>query len=74
MKNDEIEALSYELIVVLEGMLYFAGVKKDSLQVAAEIYADIIDDVLENSDAEGSDQVIEVVEYMRKNYPSLFRN
>ena len=31
------------------------------------------DDALENSDASGSDEVIEIVEYMKKHHPKLFK-
>ena len=43
-----VDELSYELSVVLEGMLYYAGVKKSKLEEAAEIYVECIDEALEN--------------------------
>lgn len=74
MREEEvsIDELSYELSVVLEGLLYYAGVKKNNLEKAAEVYVDSIDDALENSQAEGVDEVITIIEYMKKHNPKLF--
>ena len=68
-----VDELSYELSVVLEGMLYYAGVKKSKLEEAAEIYVECIDEALEHSSAEGVDEVIEIVEYMKKRHAELFK-
>lgn len=77
MKNYEndvtLEEMSYELELATLGMLYYAGVKKELVNVAFDRYIDVIDDVLEGSDARGVDEVIAVVEYMKKNYPELFK-
>lgn len=77
MKNYEndvtLEEMSYELELATLGMLYYAGVKKELVNVAFDRYIDVIDDVLESSDASGVDEVIAVVEYMKKNYPELFK-
>ena len=75
MREEElsVDELSYELSVMLEGLLYYAGVKKDKLQDAAEIYIECIEDALEGSDAEGVDEVIEVVEYMKKKHAKFFK-
>lgn len=67
------EEMSYELDLMMQGMLYFAGVKKDRLLDACDIYIENIDDILENSKSEGVDEVIEVVEFMKKNYKELFK-
>ena len=42
-----VDELSYELSMMLEAMLYYAGVKKDRLEDAAETYIECIDDALE---------------------------
>ncbi|ARR00748.1 MULTISPECIES: hypothetical protein [Campylobacter] len=77
MKNYEndvtLEEMSYELELATLGMLYYAGVKKELINEAFDRYIDVIDDVLEDSDANGVDEVIAVVEYMKKNYPELFK-
>ena len=68
-----VDELSYELSMILEAMLYYAGVKKDRLEDAAETYIECIDDALENSGAEGVDEVLEVVEYMKKKHAKFFK-
>ncbi|MCW1360585.1 hypothetical protein [Campylobacter sp. US33a] len=68
----EIEALQYELNIVLEAALFYAGVKKERLEDAVDAYIECIDNVLENSNAQGMDEVIEVIEYLRKNHGDLF--
>ena len=68
-----VDELSYELSMMLEAMLYYAGVKKDRLEDAAETYIECIDDALENSGAEGADEVLEVVEYMKKKHAKFFK-
>ena len=75
MKEREptVDELSYELSMMLEAMLYYAGVKKDRLEDAAETYIECIDDALENSGAEGVDEVLEVVEYMKKKHAKFFK-
>ncbi len=68
-----VDELSYELSMMLEAMLYYAGAKKDRLEDAAETYIECIDDALENSGAEGVDEVLEVVEYMKKKHAKFFK-
>ena len=68
-----VDELSYELSMMLEAMLYYAGVKKDRLEDAGETYIECIDDALENSGAEGVDEVLEVVEYMKKKHAKFFK-
>ncbi len=68
-----VDELSYELSMMLEAMLYYAGVKKDRLEDAADTYIECIDDALENSGAEGVDEVLEVVEYMKKKHAKFFK-
>ena len=66
------EDLSYELEMMLEALLLNAGVKKDALQKACDLYIQNIDDVLENSNAEGAEGILEVVEFLKKNHKELF--
>ena len=66
------EDLSYELEITLKAMFHFAGVKDDKLEKACDIYVENIDDVLADSNAEGVDEIIKMVEYMRKNHKELF--
>lgn len=66
LKN-ELEDLQYELSIVLEAMLLYAGVKREKLENAIEAYIDNIDNVLENSNKEGVDEILEVVEFLKNN-------
>ncbi|EMS8460482.1 hypothetical protein V5B88_001641 [Campylobacter coli] len=71
LKN-ELEDLRYELSIVLEAMLLYAGVKREKLESAIEAYIDNIDSVLENSNKEGVDEVLEVVEFLKNQHSELF--
>lgn len=71
-KEQEIEDLTYELNIVLEAMLLYAGVKRNKLDKAIEIYIENIDTILEHSTNEGVDEILEVVEYLRVHHKELF--
>ncbi|EAK5529251.1 hypothetical protein B4R09_00760 [Campylobacter lari] len=70
--KEEIENLQYELSIVLEAMLLFAGVKRSKLEKAIEIYIDCIDEVCQNTQKEGVDEILEVVEYLKNHHKDLF--
>ncbi|TXE83446.1 hypothetical protein FPD46_02070 [Campylobacter peloridis] len=70
--KEEIENLQYELSIVLEAMLLYAGVKKTKLEKAIELYIDCIDEVCQNTQKEGVDEVLEVVEHLKKHHKDLF--
>ena len=75
--NDEKIAeqdLIYEINILLDAMLLYAGVKRERLADAAQLYIENIDAVLQNSDASGADEVIAVVEFLRGKYADLFEN
>ncbi|HEB9353846.1 TPA: hypothetical protein RZK44_000152 [Campylobacter coli] len=72
LKN-ELEDLRYELSIVLEAMFLYAGVKREKLENAIEAYIDNIDSVLENSNKEGVDEVLEVVEFLKNQHPEFFQ-
>lgn len=72
LKN-ELEDLQYELSIVLEAMLLYAGVKREKLENAIEAYIDNIDNVLENSNKEGVDEILEVVEFLKNKYKDFFQ-
>lgn len=75
--NDEKIAeqdLIYEINILLDAMLLYAGVKREQLADAAQLYIENIDTVLENSDASGADEVIAVVEFLRGKHAELFEN
>lgn len=70
--KEDIEALQYELSVVLEAMLLFAGAKRERLEDAVNAYIDVIDEVLESSTAQGVDEILEVVYYLKIHKKELF--
>ena len=75
--NDEKIAeqdLIYEINILLDAMLLYAGVKRDRPADAAQLYIENIDTVLANSDASGADEVIAVVEFLRSEHAELFEN
>ena len=75
--NDEKIAeqdLIYEINILLDAMLLYAGIKRERLADAAQLYIENIDTVLANSDASGADEVIAVVEFLRSKYAELFEN
>lgn len=71
--KNELEDLQYELNIVLEAMLLYAGVKREKLESAIEAYIDNIDKVLENSNKEGVDEILEVVEFLKNKYKDFFQ-
>lgn len=71
-KEQEIEDLTYELNIVLEAMLLYAGVKRNKLDKAIEIYIENIDTILEHSTNEGVNEILEVVEHLRAHHKELF--
>ena len=75
--NDEKIAeqdLIYEINILLDAMLLYAGVRRERLADAAQLYIENIDTVLANSDASGADEVIAVVEFLRGKHAELFEN
>ena len=66
--------LIYEINILLDAMLLYAGVKRERLADAAQLYIENIDTVLANSDASGADEVIAVVEFLRSKHAELFEN
>lgn len=71
--NEDLQDLQYELSVVLEAMLLYAGVVRERLEEAVEAYIECIDKVLENSDKEGVDEILAVVEYLKTHNKELFK-
>lgn len=71
--NEDLQDLQYELSVVLEAMLLYAGVERQRLEEAVEAYIECIDKVLENSTKEGVDEILAVVEYLKTHNKELFK-
>lgn len=73
MTNEDIEELNYQVNILLEGALYFAGVKKNKLEKAVEIYIDSVDEILDkNQSIDGVDEVILTINSMKISHKELF--
>lgn len=68
------ENLSYELEIMLQAMLINAGVKRDKLEKACELYVENIDDVLDTLDENisGVDEILAVVKFLKEKHKELF--
>ena len=75
MAEIEIEEMAMQLADILGAALYFAGVKKEDLPKAVDLYLKGLDEVFgeEDEDEEmGFEEVIEVIEYLQNKHPKLF--
>ena len=75
MAEIEIEEMAMQLADMLGAALYFAGVKKEDLPKAVDLYLKGLDEVFgeEDEDEEmGFEEVIEVIEYLQNKHPKLF--
>lgn len=70
-----LENLSYELDIMLGAMLLNAGVKRQKLEKACELYIENIDDVLDSLDesVSGVDEILAVVEFLKQKHAELFK-
>lgn len=70
----EIEEIAMQLADMLGAALYFAGVKKEKLPDAVDAYLQGIDETLGEDDGEmGFEEVVKVIEALKKSNPKLFR-
>lgn len=72
LEEIEIDDLMYEIELLLRATLFYAGVKKDNLEKVRDLYVEHIDEILQNSEAEGVDEIIEVVSFLKERYPKFF--
>lgn len=72
--NKELENLQYELNITLEAMLLYAGVKREKLEKAIDLYIENIDEISKNSEKEGVDEILELVDFLKINYKELFKD
>ena len=75
MAEIEIEEMAMQLADMLGAALYFAGVKKEDLPKAVDLYLKGLDEVFgeEDEDEEmGFEEVIEVIGYLQNKHPKLF--
>ena len=69
-----LEEMSAVLQEMLRAALYFAGVKKNKLDDAADAYLDAIEDVFEDEDGMlGIDEIVKVDEHLKKTNPEFFK-
>ena len=71
----EIEEIAMQLADMLGVALYFAGVKKEDLPKAVDMYLKSLDEVFDEDDEDdemGFEEVIQVIEYLQKKHPKLF--
>ncbi len=69
-----LEEMSAVLQEMLRAALYFAGVKKNKLDEAADAYLDAIEDVFEDEDGMlGIDEIVKVVEHLKTTKPEFFK-
>ena len=64
----EIEEMAMQLADMLGAALYFAGVKKEDLPKAIDLYLNGLDEVFEDEDEDsemGFEEVVEVIEYIK---------
>ena len=75
MAEIEIEEMAMQLADMLGAALYFAGVKKEDLPKAIDLYLKGLDEVFDDEDEDdemGFEEVIQVIEYLQKKHPKLF--
>ena len=70
----EIEELAIQLADMLGVALYYAGVPEKKIPQAVEAYLNAIDEIFEDKDSEmGYEEIIKVIEHLKKTYPTLFQ-
>lgn len=73
----EIEEMAMQLADMLGVALHFAGVKKDDLPKAVDLYLNAIDEVFEDDDEDaemGFDEIVQVIQYLKTKHPKLFES
>ena len=71
----EIEEMAMQLADMHGVALHFAGVKKDDLPKAIDLYLKGLDEVFEDEDEDsdmGFEEIIQVIEYLKTKHPKLF--
>ena len=75
MAEIEIEEIAMQLADMLGAALYFAGVKKEELPKAVDLYLKGIDEVFGDEDEDeemGFEEVVQVIEHIKAKHPKLF--
>ena len=77
MAEIEMEEMAMQLADMLGAALYFAGVKKEDLPKAVDLYLKGIDEIFEDEDEDeemGFEEVVQVIEHIKAKHPKLFSN
>jgi len=70
----EIEELAMQLADMLGVALHYAGIPEEKIPQAVDAYLDAIDEVFEDEDGEmGYEEIIKVIEHLKKTKPKLFK-
>ena len=75
MAEIEMEEMAMQLADMLGAALYFAGVKKEDLPKAVDLYLKGIDEIFEDEDEDeemGFEEVVQVIEHIKVKHPKLF--
>ena len=71
----EIEELAMQLADMLGVALYFAGVRREDIPKAGDLYLQGLDEVFDDDEEEGEmgfEEVIQVIEHIQKHHPKIF--
>ena len=71
----EIEELAMQLADRLGVALYFAGVGREDIPKAVDLYLQGLDEVSDDDEEEGEigfEEVIQVIEHIQKHHPKIF--
>lgn len=70
----EIEELAMQLADMLGVALHYAGVPEEKMPQAVDAYLEAMDEVFEDEEGEmGYEEIIKVIEHMKKTRPDLFK-
>ncbi len=72
MKEYIDEEIALELIDMLSVALYFAGVKKDCMQKAIDLYLKALDEH-DESEEYNQESIIKIIKNLKKNHKDIFR-
>ncbi|WP_187648202.1 hypothetical protein [Nitrosophilus labii] len=70
----EIEEMAMQIADMLSVALYYAGVPKKMIPRAIDAYIKAMDEVFEEDGKMSYEEIIKVIEYLKKSRPSLFTN
>lgn len=71
----EIEELAMQVADMLGVALYFAGVKREDIPKAVDVYLQGLDEVFDDDEEDGEmgfEEIIQVVEHIKNKNPKLF--